>query len=91
MYQILFRSHALRALKKFSEPTQKILIDALECCAQDPFSLEDLKKLKGEVPHAYRLRVQRHRILLLLITKDCIIEVIDIFLKKSKNDYKERL
>jgi len=56
---------------------------------EDPFSL-DIKKISG-TENGYRLRVGRWRILFALFLKEKRIEIVDVFLKKGKEDYFKRI
>ncbi len=91
MYKVKVRSRFERAIKKLDKETQRIVIRELEILAEDPFAHQNVRKISGIDKPFYRLRIGRWRVLYILITKDGIIEVIDLFLKQSDNDYKKRL
>ena len=91
MFQLTYRNRCLRVLKKLDKSVQREILGALEKFAEDPFRDLNVKKLHGTEKNAYRLRIDRWRVLYLLIQEDELIEVIDIFLKKSEGDYRKRL
>ncbi len=91
MYQVKVRARFERAIKKLDKELQRMIIHEIEILAEDPFAHQNVRKIGGTDKPFYRLRIGRWRVLYILITKDRIIEVIDLFLKQSDNDYKKRL
>lgn len=87
MYEIVFRTRFERVFKKLDKKTQKQLFDAIEQLAIDPFKNPNVRPVSGVKQKAYRLRVGRWRVLYFVVIKDRIVEVIDLFIKKSKSDY----
>ena len=55
----------------------------------NPFIRPQVKRLQG-TENGYRLRIGRWRILFALFLKEKRIEVVDIFMKKGKEDYQKR-
>jgi mRNA-degrading endonuclease RelE of RelBE toxin-antitoxin system len=90
MHALVYRSRFLKGIKRLDRPTQAKLIEELERLAVDPWQHPNVRRLVGSVAEAYRLRVGRWRILYLLIQENRTIEVIDLFMKKSKTDYQRR-
>ena len=90
MFEIYFRPRALKALKKIERREQLKINSALDSLKLGNFSLLDLDKIEG-TQHGYRLRVGRWRILFALFSKEKRIEVVDIFLRKGKENYRKRI
>lgn len=91
MYQVKVRTRFERAIKKLDKKLQRIIIHELEILAKDPFAHQNVRRIIEANKPFYRLRIGRWRVLYILITKDHVIEVIDLFIKQSDNDYKKRL
>lgn len=91
MYQVKVRARFERAIKKLDKELQRTIIHELEVLAENPFAHQNVRKISGTDKPFYRLRIDRWRVLYILITKEHVIEVIDIFIKQSDNDYKKRL
>lgn len=87
MFRILFSSHGERAFGVLPKEAQERITRVLQDLAQDRFWYRRVKKLGGSESR-YRLRSGRWRILFLL--KKSEIEVVDIFLKKGRGDYRRR-
>lgn len=91
MYEIVFWKRFARALKKADKASQKEIIAAIEELANDPFDNRNVKALAGTNGSYYRLRVDRWRVIYLIVRDDKVIEVVDVFMKKSAADYRKRL
>jgi len=91
MYKIVFWKRCVRALKKIEPSAQKEIVEAIERLADNPYDDPDVKSLAGTKEPYYRLRVSRWRVIYLIIRDDKIIEVVDVFMKKSEADYRKRL
>ncbi len=91
VYQITYQPHVQRLFKKMDKSTQVEILSELERLAQDPLHHPHIKRLAGISEPGFRLRVGRWRVLYLLFHTNQIIEVIDIFMKKSGTDYRRRL
>jgi len=89
MFEIYFRPRALKALKKIERDNQLRINSALDNLKLGKFNLLDLDKIEG-TQRGYRLRVGRWRILFALFSKEKRIEIVDIFLKKGREDYERR-
>ena len=87
MFEIQFRTRFERSFKKLSKSQQRLIVNAVEELAENPTSHPHVRKIIGE-KHGYRLRVGRWRVLYFLMTKEKIIDVIDLFFKKSNSDYR---
>ena len=89
MFEIYFRPRTLKALKKIERDDQLRINSALDNLKLGKFNLLDLDKIEG-TQRGYRLRVGRWRILFALFSKEKRIEIVDIFLKKGREDYERR-
>lgn len=81
-----------RAVKKFdqlSKETQKRIFKGLRILSINPRKHRHIKKIHGS-KFGYRLRLGRWRILFAVFRKEKRIEVVDIFLRKEKDDYGKR-
>jgi len=90
MFNIYFRPKALEVLKKIKREDQLKINSALDSLKLKKFNTLDLKRIKG-TKNGWRLRVGRWRILFALFFKEKKIEIVDIFLRKEKEDYKKRI
>ncbi|NQV90521.1 type II toxin-antitoxin system RelE/ParE family toxin [Candidatus Uhrbacteria bacterium] len=88
MYKIVFTSRFERTFKKLDKKTQRLLLEAIEQLAQDPFNQPHIRKIIGIKQNGFRLRVGRWRILYILLTKEEVLEVIDLFMRKEQGDYR---
>lgn len=89
MFQIYFRPKALQVLERSNRKIQIKINSALDDLKIGSFKNHNIKKIKG-VSFGYRLRIGRWRILFALFVKQRKIEVVDIFIKKGKEDYFKR-
>ena len=87
MYTVVFRTSFERTFKKLDRSVQQQILDELSVLAQNPFSHPHIRPIVGVRQKAYRLRVGRWRVLYLLLTRNHTLEVIDLFIRKGKNDY----
>ncbi len=90
MYDLTYRSRFVKVIKGLDQAIQKKIIQELERLVVDPWRHPNIRHLNSSAPNAYRLRVGRWRILYVLIQKKSTIEVIDLFMKKSGQDYERR-
>lgn len=89
-FRVYFKSGAEKAFANLSEELQQSIVEALFRLAENPYRRDqNLKKVSGATD-AYRIRVGRWRVLYTLYASKREIEVIDIFLKKGKEDYARR-
>ncbi len=88
MFGISFSSHGDRAFNKIPADIQQRIIEVLESLVCDALWYRRVKKLQG-TENQYRLRIGRWRVLFLLEEKK--MKVLDIFLKKGKEDYRRRV
>jgi mRNA-degrading endonuclease RelE of RelBE toxin-antitoxin system len=87
MYKVVFRTRFERLFKKLDKQTQKIILDEIETLASNPFTHPQIRKIAGVAQNAYRLRVGRWRVLYFILSQQQILEVVDLFMKKSRSDY----
>ena len=86
MYQVIFKPRAEKFLSKLDKKTQQRITDEVEKLAENPFTKSNIKKIAG-TEYGYRLRIMRYRVLFSLYAGKKLIDVIDIFMEKSKQDY----
>jgi mRNA-degrading endonuclease RelE of RelBE toxin-antitoxin system len=89
MYKVILVERANKEFGKLSRELQQKVYQKLVQMEKDPFALP-IKKIKS-TEYGYRLRVGRWRILFALFVSKKSIEVVDIFMKKGKEDYMRRL
>ncbi|MFH1564234.1 MAG: type II toxin-antitoxin system RelE/ParE family toxin [bacterium] len=88
MFKVILISRAEREFGKLPHSLQIKLYQEFNKLEQYPFGL-NVKNIKG-VKNGYRLRVGRYRVLFVIFTKEKLIKILDIFLKKGDNDYARR-
>ena len=89
MFQIHLASRVEREFKELSGDLKQKFYEEFRKLPADPFRHPKVKKIGG-TEFGYRLRFRRWRILFALFSKEKRIEIVDIFLKKSKKDYLKR-
>lgn len=88
MYKVVFTSRFERTFKKLDKLTQQMILDAVAPLAQDPFGSAQIKKIVGVKQNAFRLRIGRWRVLYVVFTKQETLEVVDLFMRKGRDDYR---
>ena len=89
MFKIYLTKHAERNFTKLPDDLKQKFYEEFENLSINIFTNPQVKKLQ-DIEFGYRLRIGRWRILFALFTKEKQIEILDIFLKKGKNDYNKR-
>jgi len=89
MFKLDFREKALKILSQIQRDYQLKINSALDDLKLGKFSRLDIKGIGG-TKYGHRLRVGRWRVLFSLFPKEKRIEVVDIFLKKGKENYDKR-
>lgn len=89
MFKIEFREKAFKILKGIERNRQLRINSALDNLKFGKFNSENIRKIQG-TQHGHRLRVGQWRILFILFQKEKRIEIVDVFLKKGKEDYRKR-
>lgn len=87
MAGISFSAYGLRAFEDAPRHIQEHIIGELESLADDPAWFRRVKKLQGSEDR-YRIRLGRWRILFSLRNRR--MEIMDVFLKKERGDYRRR-
>lgn len=82
MYEIVLRNNAKKFLQRLSKDSYLRFSTALHRLSLDP-SLGDIKKLRGDLPGAYRLRVGKWRV---LFTRNDDLRRIDIVTIEKRGD-----
>jgi len=82
MYRITLRNNAAKFLKKLSRDQYRRFSNALYALAENPLS-GDVKKLRGDIPGAYRLRVGKWRVLFM---RNDDTRVLDIIVIEKRGD-----
>ena len=77
MYEIVLRNNAKKFLQKLSKDTYLRFSTALHKLSIDP-SAGDVKKLRGDLPGAYRLRVGKWRVLFIRKDDERCIDIVTI-------------
>ena len=88
MYEIIFHSRFEKVFRKLDHKNQERILKELEKLAGDPFVHQNIRMIVGVRQKAFRLRVGRWRVIYLIITKKKIVEVLDLFIRKGRQDYK---
>ncbi len=91
MYEIIFRARFEKEFKKLDKKTQILILDKLEDLIKNPLQHPQIRRIAGVKQMAFRIRVGRWRVLYIVITKDKIVGVLDIFLRKGASDYRRRI
>ena len=89
MFRVIITSRAEKEFAKLPRNLKQKFYTEFEKLTVNPFIHPKVKKLQG-TEAGYRLRVDRWRILFALFSKEKRIEIVDIFLKKGKEDYFKR-
>ena len=90
-FKVYFKTSAEKIFATLPSELKQSVVEALFKLAENPFSRgQNVKKVSGSVD-AYRIRVGRWRVLYSIYIDKREVEVIDIFLKKGREDYSKRL
>ena len=89
MYRITYNKRFEKSFAKLTQIEQKKVVKVIQTLAQNPFTNSNIRNISGVKQNAYRMRIGRWRVLYLIITKKQIIELVDLFMKKNKSDYKD--
>jgi len=88
MPNLVVFSRAEKNFLKFSKVIQEQVWRAFDELEKDPLN-QKVKKLRNS-KRGYRMRVGKYRILFTFLKKEKEVQVVDIFMKKSPNDYLQR-
>jgi len=86
MFRIYLTSRAEKVFGELSDGLRQKFYEEFERLKVNPSTNPKVKKIQG-TEYGYRLRLGRWRILFTLFLDKKRIEVVDIFLKKGKEDY----
>ena len=89
MFKVIITPRAGKEFAKLPQNLKQKFYTEFEKLAVNPFIHPKGKKLQG-TEFGYRLRIGRWRILFALFSKEKRIEIVDIFLKRGKEDYLKR-
>lgn len=89
MFRVYFTSRADKELAELPQELKQRIYNELKVLSENPFLHPQVRKVEG-TKFGYRLRLGRWRILFCLFSKERRIEIVDIFLKKGKEDYEKR-
>lgn len=89
MFKVVINPRAEREFAKLHGDLRQKFYEEFKKLEINPFKHPQVKKIKN-TKFGYRLRIGRWRILFALFLKEKKIEIIDIFLKKGKEDYSKR-
>ncbi len=90
MFKVIIKPKAEREFATLPPDLKKKFYREFERLSINPFRHPQIKKIK-DTKFGYRLRLGRWRILFALFSKEKRIEIVDIFLKKGKEDYRKRI
>ena len=89
MFRIIIVPRAEKEFVKLPKNLKQKLYREFERLAVNPFAHPNVKKLR-DTEFGYRLRIGRWRILFALFSKEKRIEIVDIFLKRGRENYIKR-
>jgi len=89
MFRVYFTSRADKELSELPQELKQRIYNELKIFSKNPFLHRQVRKVEG-TKVGYRLRLGRWRILFALFAEKKKIEIVDIFLKKGKEDYEKR-
>jgi len=90
MLRVFFTSRADKELGKLPPGLKQKIYNEIKTLSENPFSHPRVQKVEG-TKFGFRLRLGRWRILFALFPKEKRIEIVNIFLKKGKEDYNKRI
>lgn len=92
MYEIIFLPQAEKKFLKLEKKIRRSIFEKLNVIVRNPLvsgKLKSYRKIIG-TKNAYRVRIDRYRVIYLVLTKDKKIGVLDIF-KRGEVDYQKVL
>ena len=89
MFEVRLTKRAEREFAKLPNDLKEKFYKEFNRLSVDIFEHPQVRKIQG-TKNGYRLRIGRWRILFALFPKEKRIEIVDIFLKKNKEDYRKR-
>ena len=90
MYEVIIKPRAEKEFAKLPKELKEKFYIEFKKLSQNPFAHPQIKRIKG-TKLGWRLSIDRWRILFTLFPKEKRIEIVDIFLRKEKEDYKKRI
>ena len=90
MFRVFFAPRVDKEFYKLPQELKQEIYTELKKLSENPFLHPQVKRIEG-TKNGYRLRLGRWRILFTLFQKEKRIEIVDIFLKKGKEDYNKRI
>jgi len=89
MFRVFFAPRADKEFYKLPQKLKQEIYTELKKLSESPFLHPQVRRIEG-TKSGYRLRLGRWRILFALFQREKRIEIVDIFLKKGKEDYERR-
>jgi len=89
MYKVIIKPRAERQFAKLPDELKKKFCEEFKKLSVNPLAHPQIKKIK-DTKFGYRLRLGRWRILFAVFSKEKQIEIVDMFLKKGRENYKRR-
>ena len=89
MFEVRLINRAEREFSKLSNDLKQKFYEEFKRLSRDFFNHSQVRKIQ-DTKNGYRLRIGRWRILFVMFSKEKRIEIVDIFLKKEKEDYNKR-
>jgi len=90
MYKVIIKPRAEKEFAKLSKELQRKFYREFSKLSINPFSHSQVRRIR-DTKFGWRLRIGRWRVLFALFSKEKRIEIVDIFLKKSREDYSKRI
>ena len=90
MLRIFFSPRAEKEFDELSVELKQEFYTEFKRLSENPFLHPQVRKIEG-TKFGYRLRLGRWRILFALFSKEKRIEIVDIFLKKGKENYRKMI
>ena len=89
MFRVIITLRAEKEFVKLPQNLKQKFYEEFEKLSVNPFTHPKVKKIR-DTEFGYRLRIGRWRILFALFSKEKRIEIVDIFIKKGREDYLKR-
>ena len=91
VYRVIVKGAGKKVFYRLPQNFQQEILNIFFDLSINPYRRDfPIKKLSGFVD-AYRLRIERWRVLYRVDDGNHAIEILDIFLKKGKDDYRRKL
>ena len=89
MFRVVIAPRAEKEFGRLPKRLRQKFFNEFEKLSKAPFTHPNVKKIR-DTEFGYRLRIGRWRILFALFSKEKRIEIVDIFLKRGRENYIKR-